>query len=78
MQQRDVDPADLISTTSSVDIDLTTGNSYQELVTEEIEHYSKIEATDLEQLIRLELEQIETGKLKPTEMFDVFRRIKQQ
>ena len=30
----------------------------------------------LEELIRLELQQVETGKLKQTEMFGVFRRIK--
>lgn len=46
MQQHDVDPDDLISTTSSVEIDLTRGTPYQELVAEEIEHYSSIQTTD--------------------------------
>jgi SAM-dependent methyltransferase len=46
MQQHDVDPDDLISTTSSVDIDLTRGTAYQELVADEIEHYSNIPVTD--------------------------------
>jgi len=30
----------------------------------------------LEELIRLELHQVESGRLKPTEMFGVFERIK--
>jgi hypothetical protein len=30
----------------------------------------------LEELIRLELDQVESGKLKPTEIFGVFERIK--
>ena len=46
MHQLGVDPSDLISTTSSVDIDLTSGTPYQELVAEEIEHYSTIPVTD--------------------------------
>jgi SAM-dependent methyltransferase len=46
MQQNDVDSNDLISTTSTLDIDLTRGTPYQELVAEEIEHYSSIPITD--------------------------------
>ncbi len=46
MKEHDVDPDDLISTTSSVAIDLTKGTAYQKLVAEEIEHYSNIKITD--------------------------------
>jgi len=41
MNEHDVDPDDLIWTSSSVGIDLTKGTAYQKLVAEEIEHYSK-------------------------------------
>jgi SAM-dependent methyltransferase len=46
MKDYEIDPDDLISTTSNVDIDLTKGTAYQKLVAEEIEHYSNIRITD--------------------------------